>query len=52
MDIENFLVFSENLIGLEFQMLLEECKKPSLRVVKTAAEDFGLYEMEFRKGEW
>ena len=51
MDIENFLVFSENLIGLEFQMLLEECKKPILRVVKTA-EDFGLYEMEFRKGEW
>lgn len=50
MDIENFLVFSENLIGLDFEILLKECR-PIIRLVRTC-EDFGLYEMEFRKGEW
>lgn len=43
-------VISENLVGLDFSILLYE-SKPIVELVRLS-EEFGLYEMEFKKGEW
>jgi len=43
-------VVSENLVGLDFSTLLYE-SQPIVQLVRIS-EEFGLYEMEFKKGEW
>ena len=43
-------IISENMRGIDFSTLLCECK-PIVRLV-SIAEDFGMYDMEFKKGEW
>jgi hypothetical protein len=43
-------IVSENMMGLDFRALLWECK-PVVQIMRTT-EDFGGYEMEFKKGEW
>lgn len=43
-------IVSENMMGIDFQTLLYECR-PVMRIVRIT-EDFGGYEMEFKKGEW
>ena len=43
-------IISENMMGLDFRALLWECK-PVVQIMRTT-EDFGGYEMEFKKGEW
>jgi hypothetical protein len=43
-------VVSENMMGIDFPRLLCECR-PVARIMRTT-EDFGGYEMEFKKGEW
>lgn len=43
-------VVSENMMGIDFRMLLSECR-PILQLIRIA-EDFGGHEMEFKKGEW
>lgn len=43
-------IISENLMGIDFHILLHECK-PAVKVMRLS-EDFGGYEMEFKKGEW
>jgi len=43
-------VVSENMMGIDFSTLLYECK-PVVMLVRVS-EDFGLYNMEFKKGEW
>lgn len=43
-------IISENMMGIDFQTLLHECR-PSVMIVRLA-EDFGFYHMEFKKGEW
>lgn len=43
-------VISENMMGIDFKTLLYECE-PIVMLVRIS-EDFGLYDMEFKKGEW
>jgi len=43
-------VVSENLVGIDFSTLLYECQ-PIVMLVRLS-EEYGLYEMEFKKGEW
>lgn len=43
-------VISENLVGIEFSSLVYECN-PAVQLVRLS-EELGLYEMEFKKGEW
>lgn len=43
-------VISENMMGIDFGKLLHECK-PVTQLIRLT-EDFGGYEMEFKKGEW
>lgn len=43
-------IISENLMGLDFKTLIHECD-PIVQLVRIS-EDFGLYDMEFKKGEW
>lgn len=43
-------IISENMMGLDFAALLWECR-PVVRFVRKV-EDFGTYDMEFKKGEW
>ena len=43
-------IISENMMGIDFQTLLYECR-PVMRIMRIT-EDFGGYEMEFKKGEW
>lgn len=43
-------VISENMMGIDFKTLLYECE-PIVQMVRIS-EDFGLYTMEFKKGEW
>jgi hypothetical protein len=49
MEVEKEIV-SENMMGIDFRKLLHECK-PSVQIMRIT-EDFGFYEMEFKKGEW
>ena len=60
MDIDPFIVFSENLVGLDFMKLY---RKSALLELTRLSEEMGLYdfevtrewgfdEMQFRKGEW
>lgn len=43
-------VVSENMMGIDFRVLLNECR-PILQLIRNT-EDFGGHEMEFKKGEW
>ena len=43
-------IISENMMGIDFSTLLYECR-PIVELVRIS-EDFGLYNMEFKKGEW
>lgn len=43
-------IISENLVGIDFSTLVYECK-PIVQLVRIR-EELGLYEMEFKKGEW
>jgi hypothetical protein len=43
-------VISENLVGLDFSTLLYE-SQPLVELTRIS-EEFGLYEMQFKKGEW
>lgn len=43
-------VISENMMGIDFTTLLYE-SEPLVELVRVS-EEFGLYEMEFKKGEW
>jgi hypothetical protein len=43
-------VISENMMGIDFCALLCECG-PAVRIMRIT-EDFGGYEMQFKKGEW
>lgn len=43
-------IISENLVGIDFSTLVYECR-PIVQLVRLS-EEFGLYEMEFKKGEW
>lgn len=43
-------VISENLVGLDFSIFLYE-SQPIVQITRIS-EEFGLYEMEFKKGEW
>ena len=43
-------VVSENMMGIDFRTLLCECR-PAVQIMRIT-EDFGGYEMEFKKGEW
>lgn len=43
-------IVSENMMGIDFKTLLHECE-PIVMLVRIS-EDFGLYNMEFKKGEW
>jgi hypothetical protein len=43
-------VISENMMGIDFRVMLYECK-PVVKLMRLT-EDFGGYEMEFKKGEW
>jgi hypothetical protein len=43
-------VVSENLVGLDFSTLLYE-SQPLVELTRIS-EEFGLYDMEFKKGEW
>jgi hypothetical protein len=43
-------IISENMMGLDFVALLCECR-PVVRLMRMT-EDFGGYDMEFKKGEW
>jgi hypothetical protein len=43
-------IISENMMGIDFGILLHECK--SVVQLVRLTEDFGGYEMEFKKGEW
>ena len=43
-------VISENLMGIDFKTLIYECE-PIVQLVRIS-EDFGFYNMEFKKGEW
>lgn len=43
-------IISENMMGIDFSTLLYECQ-PIVELVRIS-EDFGLYNMEFKKGEW
>jgi hypothetical protein len=49
MEVEKEII-SENMMGLDFRALLCECN-PTVKA-KRITEDFGFYEMEFKKGEW
>jgi hypothetical protein len=48
-DLEKEIV-SENMLGLDFATLLYE-SNPVVQLTRIT-EEFGLYEMEFKKGEW
>lgn len=50
MDTEDFLIYSENMVGVDYETLVYECQ-PIVQLVRMS-EDFGLYNMEFKKGEW
>jgi hypothetical protein len=43
-------VVSENLVGIDFSALLSE-NQPIVQFTRIS-EDFGLCDMEFKKGEW
>jgi hypothetical protein len=43
-------IVSENMMGIDFSALLCECR-PVVQIMRIT-EDFGGYEMEFKKGEW
>lgn len=43
-------VISENMMGIDFATLLYE-SEPVVELVRVS-EELGLYEMEFKKGEW
>jgi hypothetical protein len=43
-------VISENMMGIDFRVMLHECK-PVVKLMRLT-EDFGGYEMQFKKGEW
>ena len=43
-------IISENLMGIDFVTLMYECQ-PLVELVRLT-EEFGLYEMQFKKGEW
>lgn len=43
-------IISENMMGIDFTTLLYE-SEPLVELVRVS-EEFGLYEMEFKKGEW
>lgn len=43
-------VVSENMMGIDFSTLMYECN-PAVQLVRVS-EELGLYEMEFKKGEW
>ncbi len=43
-------VVSENMMGIDFSTLMYECN-PAVQLVRIS-EELGLYEMEFKKGEW
>lgn len=43
-------VISENLVGIDFNKLLSETR-PVVVLMRTN-EEFGTYDMEFKKGEW
>lgn len=43
-------IVSENMMGIDFCTLIYECQ-PIVELVRIS-EDFGLYNMEFKKGEW
>lgn len=43
-------IVAENMMGIDFPALLCECR-PVVRIMRMT-EDFGGYEMEFKKGEW
>lgn len=43
-------VISENMMGIDFCSLMYECN-PAVQLVRVS-EELGLYEMEFKKGEW
>lgn len=43
-------VISENMMGIDFSTLMYECN-PAVQLVRIS-EEIGLYEMEFKKGEW
>lgn len=43
-------VISENLVGIDFSTLLYE-SQPLVELARIS-EEFGLYEMQFKKGEW
>lgn len=43
-------IISENMMGIDFATLMYECN-PAVQLVRVS-EELGLYEMEFKKGEW
>jgi hypothetical protein len=43
-------IISENMMGIDFSTLMYECN-PAVQLVRVS-EELGLYEMEFKKGEW
>ena len=43
-------IISENMMGLDFVALLCECRR--VVQIMRMTEEFGGYEMEFKKGEW
>lgn len=43
-------VVSENMMGIDFNTLIYECQ-PLVEMVRIT-EEFGIYEMQFKKGEW
>lgn len=60
MDIDSFIIFSENLVGIDFMQLY---RQSGLLELVRLTEEMGLYEwqethewgfdeMQFRKGEW
>jgi hypothetical protein len=43
-------VVSENMVGIDFNTLIYECQ-PLVEMARIT-EEFGIYEMQFKKGEW